>query len=71
MPAEGCAGNSAASLHLLITLFQKKRKKGGGKRGGRGGKDSLFSQRQWQPTPVLLPGRSYGWSLVGCSPWGR
>ena len=28
--------------------------------------------RQWQPTPVLLPGKSRGWrSLVGCSPWGR
>ena len=27
---------------------------------------------QWQPTPVLWPGKSYGqWSLVGCSPWGR
>ena len=26
----------------------------------------------WQPTPVFLPGKSYGWrSLVGCSPWGR
>ena len=26
----------------------------------------------WHPTPVLLPGKSYGWrSLVGCSPWGR
>ena len=24
------------------------------------------------PTPVLLPGKSYGWrSLVGYSPWGR
>ena len=28
--------------------------------------------RQWHPTPVLLPGKSYGRrSLVGCSPWGR
>ena len=28
--------------------------------------------RQWQPTPVLLPGNSHGRrSLVGCSPWGR
>ena len=28
--------------------------------------------RQWQPTPVLLPGKSRGQrSLVGCSPWGR
>ena len=31
-----------------------------------------FRRRQWHPTPVLLPGKSYGWrSLVGCSPWGR
>ena len=29
-------------------------------------------RRQWQPTPVLLPGKAHGWrSLVGCSPWGR
>ena len=29
-------------------------------------------RRQWQPTPVLLPGKSQGWrSLVGCSPWHR
>ena len=28
-------------------------------------------RRQWHPTPVLLPGKPYGWrSLVGCSPWG-
>ena len=27
---------------------------------------------KWQPTPVLLPGKSYGQrSLVGYSPWGR
>ena len=27
--------------------------------------------RKWQPTPVLLPGKSDGWrSLVGYSPWG-
>ena len=35
--------------------------------------DSLYShwRRQWQPTPVLLPGKSHGWrSLVGYSPWG-
>ena len=29
-------------------------------------------RRQWHPTPVLLPGKSYGRrSLVDCSPWGR
>ena len=29
-------------------------------------------RRQWQPTPVLLPGKSHGWRiLVGCSPWSR
>ena len=28
-------------------------------------------RRQWQPTPVLLPGKSHGRrSLVGCNPWG-
>ena len=34
---------------------------------------SLFAnwRRQWQPTPVLLPGKSQGWgSLVGCRLWG-
>ena len=31
-----------------------------------------FWRRQWQPTPVLLPGKSHGQrSLVGCSPWGH
>ena len=29
-------------------------------------------RRKWQPTPVLLPEKSYGWrSLVGYSPWGH
>ena len=28
-------------------------------------------RRKWQPTPVLLPGKSHVWrSLVGYSPWG-
>ena len=32
----------------------------------------LIWRRQWQPTPVLLPGKSHGRrSLVGCSPWDR
>ena len=31
----------------------------------------LIQRRQWQPIPVLLPGKSHGWrSLEGCSPWG-
>ena len=31
-----------------------------------------YSEKQWQPTPVPLPGKSHGRrSLVGCSPWGR
>ena len=29
-------------------------------------------RRKWQPTPVLLPGKSHGWwNLVGYSPWGH
>ena len=31
----------------------------------------VYQRRQWQPTPVLLPGKSHGWSsLVGYSLWG-
>ena len=33
---------------------------------------STGRRRQWQPTPVLMPGESHGRrSLVGCSPWGH
>ena len=32
----------------------------------------ICQRRQWQPTPVLLPGKSHGRrSLVGCSPCSR
>ena len=32
----------------------------------------ILWRRKWQPTPVLLPGKSHGWrSLVGYSPRGR
>ena len=32
----------------------------------------IIQRRQWQPNPLLLPGKSHGQrSLVGCSPWGR
>ena len=32
----------------------------------------VIRRRQWQPIPVLLPGKSHGQrSLVACSPWGR
>ena len=34
---------------------------------------ALIWRRQWQPTPVFLPGKSHGWrrGMVGCSPWSR
>ena len=29
-------------------------------------------RKEWQPTPVFLPGKSHGQrTLVGYSPWGR
>ena len=32
----------------------------------------ILWRRKWQPTPVLLPGKSHGWrSLVGYNLWGR
>ena len=33
-------------------------------------KFSLMFSNKWHPTPVLLPGKSHGRSLVGCSPRG-
>ena len=35
-------------------------------------RDMIYSpKRQWQPTPVFLPGKSHGQkSLAGYSPWG-
>ena len=31
-----------------------------------------YRRRRWQPTPVLLPGKSHGWrGLVGYSPWSH
>ena len=31
--------------------------------------EKIHWRRKWQPTPVLLPGKFYGWRiLVGCSP---
>ena len=35
-----------------------------------GGED--LQEKQWQPPPVFLPGKSHGrWNLVGYSLWGR
>ena len=32
----------------------------------------ILQRMKWQPTPVLLPGKSHGGrSMVGYSPWGR
>ena len=32
----------------------------------------IFTCREWQPTPVFLPGESHGQrSLAGYSPWGH
>ena len=52
--------------------------------GGSDGKASVYNEgddprvgkipwrRKWQPTPILLLGKSHGWrSLIDYSPWGR
>ena len=55
------------------SVFIPMPKKGNAKEGSNYCTVALISQRrQWQPTPVLLPGKLHGWrSLVGYSPWGR
>ena len=69
------------SLSSLVEWpsFVEREAEGKGKKEGEKNKKGVLLQssgviwrRQWQPTPVLLPGKSHGWkSLVGCSPWGR
>ena len=40
--------------------------------GKRGTLGELPWRREWQPTPVFLPGEFHGQrSLAGYSPWGR
>ena len=42
------------------------------KAGDQGSIPVIPWRRQWQPTLVLLSGKSHGWkSLAGYSPWGR
>ena len=54
-------------LPVLISVFQRNRNRTGLIRTGQ-----MCWRRQWQPIPVLLPGKYHGWrSLEGCSPWGR
>ena len=73
--------------HMDFSLWNREGKEGQwpsrttppGGWAGRVGGDSLmldckltYWRRKWQPTPVLLPGKSHGWkSLVGYNPWGR
>ena len=58
-------------LHVLIYLLPNLPWGEGSKKYFLPGR-SIEWRRQWQPTPVLLPGKSHGQrSLVGCRPWGR
>ena len=64
---------SKEMLKILQATFQQyvNREIPGVQAGFRKGR-GISWRRQWHPTPVLLPGKSHGWSsLVGCSPWGR
>jgi len=67
-------GQSSES-HCLGSVFKRKEEWDGECRfspASLGGLRSILQRKQWQPTPVLLPGKSHGRrSLVGCSPWGH
>ena len=58
--------SSDSKSHILFTILHGKNSccfTGG---------NNISLTKQWQPTPVLLLGKSHGWrNLLGCSPWGR
>ena len=73
MPAN--LGNSAVATGLEKVSFHCYPKESNAKECSKYCTTELIShasqRRQWQPTPVLLPGKSHGQrTLVGCSPWG-
>ena len=58
-------GGSESKATVLECMIKNLKK-------GFGGDYGVKRRRQWQPTPVFLPGESQGWgSLVGCHLWGR
>ena len=59
--------NSTTILRVICRIRERDTERGKSFREQQSRRDR---RRQWQPTPVLLPGKSHGWrSLVGCSPW--
>ena len=65
-PTEFCQENT---LVIANTLFQQHKRRLYAWTSPDG---QHRNQIDYIPTPVLLPGKSYGQrSLVGCSPWGR
>ena len=77
----------ASNEDVITCVYWKLLESVGGFPGGSDGKESACQwrrlrfdpwvrkipwRREWQPTPVLLPGKSHGQrSLVGYSPWGH
>ena len=63
--------------YFLVSLLCSKEKKTwlpvvGNSCWKKGPSELRWLRRQWQPTPVLLTGKSHGWrSLAGYSSWGR
>ena len=67
-------GTKTPTCHSVARRINLKKKKVGGDKIRTRQEDVRMKQRrrQWHPTPLLLPGQSYGQrSLVGCGPWGR
>ena len=62
----------ASACKININKLKIKKHKDERRNSSKGFVMSSHRRGQWQPTPVLLPGKSHGWkSLVGCSPWGH
>ena len=76
MPSEAKAGGPGVATEFLrldsVWLRQQSICLQGGRPGFNPWVRKIPWRRKWQPTLVLLPGKSHGQrSLVGCSPWGH
>jgi len=72
LPPHSGAGRTRVRVRALFCFVLFFSSFNAGDQGSIPGWRKIPWRRKWHPTPVFLPGKSYGWrSLAGYSPWGH